>query len=906
VATGIGVLTLDRDLRIQSWNNWLATATGLDEAAVRGRLLTEFAPPSRTALIHEVLTEVIGHGTTRVLSPALHHCLIVCPPRKPSRHFQEMQQNVTIAPLRSDDGIVGVIITVEDVTERLGDERERADQPGHAGETHDRDLIADAGASDWRVRAVATRMLKQAATHEQVAELLVSLERDHKDFSVLSGALGVLIAVNRDVAGPIIQLLADPSPNLRMHAALALGNIGGTDAVAALIGALDDDDSNVRFHVIESLGRLAVADAVGPLTRMATSGDFFLAFPAIDALGRIDDPEVLPVLVSLLHEDLLRPPIVDALSALGDEDSIAPLVELLNDGVGDAPAIATAISRIAERYESTLGDGAQIIDLTARSLTPAGVARLGEAVRERLQPLRGSVAVAGWLGPQSLPMLLSLLDVPDVRAEVSAAIVVQGHDAVLPLVTVMTTGSRDARIVAAGLLGQLADRRATPALVDALSSHDSELVVAAIEALTALGDPLSLDALVSLFPHPDPMVRQGAIAAVQAIGDDRVRAHIAASLASGDSRVRECGVRVAGYFGFEDFAERVVSALTDPVEEVRRAAIEQMPMLDGIRSAELLTAALHTESARNRAAAAHALRSIASTEVETPLVAALRDPDPWVRYFAAGSLEVHGTDSCVSDLIDLARGDRAPHVRIAALAALGSVAPSAVSDVAPAIVEDSDENVAAAAVSALAHMHDIRADALLEQAIRGRSGVIRMAAAVVLTGRGTFQAVAALEWAAQLADPPGLEAVALDGLRRIAESPDASARQAAIAALIASGADSRRREQVVAVLGALSPEGIPLLRDALRGSPPERRVLVIDALARMRDTRASQLIADALADDAPQVRSAAIAALGRLGSSIARETICAMRTSDSSVAVRRIAAAVCRRYGWVEPRADDQ
>ena len=85
MTTGIGVLTLDRDLRIQSWNNWLANATGLEERAVRGRLLTEFAPPSRAGFIHEVLTEVIGQGTTRVLSPALHHCVIVCPPPRTSR-----------------------------------------------------------------------------------------------------------------------------------------------------------------------------------------------------------------------------------------------------------------------------------------------------------------------------------------------------------------------------------------------------------------------------------------------------------------------------------------------------------------------------------------------------------------------------------------------------------------------------------------------------------------------------------------------------------------------------------------------------------------------------------------------------------------------------------------------------
>jgi PAS domain S-box-containing protein len=905
VPSGIGVLTLDRDLRIQSWNHWLVTATGLTEAAVRGRRATEFAPPARTALLHEVFTEVVEYGTTRVLSAALHHCLIACPPRTASRHFREMQQKVTVAPLRSADGIVGIIVTVEDVTERLAAERERAEQGNQTAPSGERNLVSDAGAEDWRVRAAATRALKETATREQVAELLVSLERDHQNFSVLSGALDVLVAVNRDVAGPIIQLLGDPSPNLRMHAALALGNIGGTEVVSALIRALDDDDANVRFHVIESLGRLGVAEAVGPLTRVATSGDFFLAFPAIDALGKIDDAGVLPVLVSLLDEELLRPAIVDALSTLGDEDCVAPLASFINDGRGDTAAIASAIERIAARYEATLGDGEQIIDLTRRSLTPEGNARVCQAVQSRLQPLRGSVTVAGWLGPQCVPAVMSVIDVPDLREEVSTAMTRLGRDAVAPLLDVLATGSREARIAAAGFLGAIGDRSATQPLMEILSSHDTELVVAAVGALGTIRDPVSLDAIARVFAHPDAVVRQGALAAVQSIGDERVKVHVLAALDSDDSRIRECGVRAAGYFGFEDCAERVVGALADSAEDVRRAAIEQLPLLADGRGEGLLVTALRSETGRNRAAAAHALRSMQRPGLEPALIAALRDEDPWVRYFAAGSLDTHGTAACVSDLTELARADRAPHVRIAALAALGGVAPSALSEVAPSMVDDPDEDVAAAAVTALAYVHGADADVLLAAAIRGASAAMRLAATDALTQRGTPEAVAALEWAAQLSDPPALSALAMDGLRRIADSSDLQGRHAAIAALLALAGDPAHRDQVIVVLGALSPAASGLLRDAARDSRPAVRVAVIEALARMRDTRASQIIADALADDAPAVRSAAVAALGRLGSSIARRAIVAMSASDPNLAVRRVSAAVCRRQGWAsEPPRD--
>src|SRR6186997_3621005 len=139
-STGIGVLTLDRALRIQTWNHWLEAATGLAEGAVRDREVTELSPPARQTVIREVCAEVIEQGTTRVLAPAIHQALIACPPRLPSPHYTDMQQRVTLAPLRGDGGIIGLIATIEDLTERLNAER---------------DLVAQAGAPDWRVRAAA-------------------------------------------------------------------------------------------------------------------------------------------------------------------------------------------------------------------------------------------------------------------------------------------------------------------------------------------------------------------------------------------------------------------------------------------------------------------------------------------------------------------------------------------------------------------------------------------------------------------------------------------------------------------------------------------------------------------------------------------------------------------------------
>jgi len=268
--------------------------------------LADFIPASRTDLLAETLSDVVSNGVSRVLVPALHRFLFLCPPPHPNPDFQEMQQHVTLAPLRDETRVVGVLITVEDVTERLIAEREQARRLADGTV----EPAALAGAADWQVRAAATRSLARSATLIEVAQLLEALEREHHNFSVLSGALQVLVAIHHDVTEPLVQLLKNPVANVRMHAALALGALGDQASVQELRRALADDDVNVRFHVIEALGRLASPDSVADLQRVAESGDFFLAFPAIDALARIDDAAVTPALLTLARHEELRPAVV--------------------------------------------------------------------------------------------------------------------------------------------------------------------------------------------------------------------------------------------------------------------------------------------------------------------------------------------------------------------------------------------------------------------------------------------------------------------------------------------------------------------------------------------------------------------------------------------------------------------
>jgi HEAT repeat protein len=896
--TGVGLLTTDRELIVRSWNGWLAAATGVSAADAQGRRLLDLVPSDRRDLYRETFADVLDRGAPRVLAPAFHHYLFACPPAAPSPNFEHMQQRVTVAPLRTEGHVAGVMVTIEDMTAALDGARALAARIQEGGEGTAASAAREAiGATDWRVRGAAVNTLRKSASPEDVAYLLESLARDHQNLDVLSGALNVLISTNRDVMPALVSLLSDPHANVRMHAALALGELRDQSAVAALVRALDDEDANVRFHAIEALGRIAAPAAVEPLTRIAESGDFFLSFPAIDALAKTDDPRVAPNLLTLLPHDLLRPAVVDALATLGDEDAVPALVEMLNSGRGEPGPIAAALEQMRDRYERTFAAGEQIVEMARAAITPEGQRHLNQAIGRRDEPLASIVAVTGWMGAGAIDALAGLVEDPAVGEQAADGLVAIGRAAVLPLIDGLGTADRTRRRAAAALLGRLADRRAVPALTDLLSTADADLVATATAALASIGDPRVIDDLLPLFGHEHPAVRQAAIAAVNTIGataESRMRER----LADRDARVRECAVRVAGYFGFDACVPGILAALDDRDEDVRRAAIEQLPVIDDPDAASRLATAMRDETPRNRAAAAHAARGLDHPALDAALTAALADPDPWVRYFAAGSVGQRRHTGSLPALMGIAADDPAPQARIAALQAIGALDADAALPLAVRYLREGDEDLAGAALRALATGRSSDTDDLLERAIQSASASMQRYAIDALLSRGTSRAVDTLALACRMTEPASVAAAAVEALATIAGAARDTVSAAAMAALLDVAAEPGRRPEVVDAVARLDARALDLVAGALADPRPAARRTAAEALARMRHPRASAALTIALRDEDAAVRAAAVSGFGRLGTPTIAGAIAALRDGDPDPMVRRKAAIACQRYGW--------
>jgi HEAT repeat protein len=918
----IGVFTTDVSLTIRTWDAWLTQATGIAPDAARGRALTDVVPDLAGRGLLAPFQQVLSRGVVEILAPAFHRYLIPCPPSVPSKTFDRMQQRVTIGPLSEDGRIVGTMVAIEDVTARVERERQLAGQLSsldpdvrlHAAnllagtepvEGAD-PLISAIGDENWRVRRIAVSALTRRKTADMIAAVLQALRDDHRNFSVLSSAIELLAASDVDVVEPLLELLRYPDPDLRLQAALVLGERGDSRAIGGLIEALADPDENLRFHAIEALGKLKAVAAVDALVRFAEAGDFFLAFPALEALAQIGDSSVAPRLAPLMADELLRGAVAEVLGRIGDEDVVPPLTRLLNEATAPTEIVAEALARVYDRYEEHYHDGEFIADLVRRTIAPTGTQNLLDAVQSAsAEHLRSITKVLGWLeGPAVERALTRMLGEPSVRSKAVEYLVRHGERVVELLIEQLDAEDLDTRHAAVVGLGRIGDKRATPALLDVLA-RDPALTVVTAGALARIGDARAFEALLGLVGHGDPAVRQAVIAALNSIGHPDMATRVAPLLDDPEPHIRETAVRIAGYFGYPQCADALLARSQDADPGVRRAAVEHLAFLEDERVVPALLGALTDADAVMRAAAVQALARLDDARTKRPLIGALSDTDPWVRYFAARALGEPRSAEAVDDLTRLALDDQAGHVRLAAIDALGTIASATAIPVLAALSASDDAERAAAAIRALGGISDAEARRPLQAALRSAHEDRRAAAAEALAHIGGTEAIGLLEWAAAADASDLVVAAAIRGLAAIAA--EASCGPAAVKALVGLAADERQEPFVIPALAALPASRIDDIALGLRDPRPGVRIAVLQALARMRRSEASRWVQVALEDEVADVRLAALTELRRLGTRGVDRRLVTLARSDPDAVVRRAAlgalqgASATRDSGSLSP-----
>jgi PAS domain S-box-containing protein len=112
-----GVFTLDKSLRIKTWNRWMESHSGLSSAAVAGRDLVEIFPELADRKLTQPFQRAL-EGETSVLSTSLHRYLLPFRSQLGDRETNLMRQTARVSPLLFEGQAFGVIVVIEDVTQR--------------------------------------------------------------------------------------------------------------------------------------------------------------------------------------------------------------------------------------------------------------------------------------------------------------------------------------------------------------------------------------------------------------------------------------------------------------------------------------------------------------------------------------------------------------------------------------------------------------------------------------------------------------------------------------------------------------------------------------------------------------------------------------------------------------------
>src|SRR3954464_15814629 len=118
-ARRIGMLTTDERLVVTSWDASLAAKTGVAADQPVGRPLDALIPDLDARGLLPIVRDTLATGAPTILAPAFHKYFIPAPTAAPSPRYAQMQQRVALAALVEHERRVGLVITIEDVTERL-------------------------------------------------------------------------------------------------------------------------------------------------------------------------------------------------------------------------------------------------------------------------------------------------------------------------------------------------------------------------------------------------------------------------------------------------------------------------------------------------------------------------------------------------------------------------------------------------------------------------------------------------------------------------------------------------------------------------------------------------------------------------------------------------------------------
>lgn len=193
----IGVITLDRDLKVQFWNRWMEFHSGVSAATIIGSPIIKHYPNLSTPRFIKNCHAVLSFGNFSFFSQKLHKYLFPFTPEATfGRSFEFMQQSCTMGPLRGkDESITSLFLIVQDVTELAASEQRLQEMN-----------VKDPLTGVYNRRYFESRLQEECARHQRHGRELSLLMLDIDFFKVINDTCGhqcgdrVLKAIAEEVA----------------------------------------------------------------------------------------------------------------------------------------------------------------------------------------------------------------------------------------------------------------------------------------------------------------------------------------------------------------------------------------------------------------------------------------------------------------------------------------------------------------------------------------------------------------------------------------------------------------------------------------------------------------------------------------------------------------------------------
>lgn len=866
----LGIFTTDGSLNITYWNSWLEKNTALSSEEVLGKNLLDLFPELRNEKVKNIFEEVLNFGVVRVLSPKIHKYLIPIKPSFPSRYFNYMQQLVIVSPLKSDKEIIGLIITIEDVTKSLEEEYELKAKLKDPDEKirmeairklsqKDKEEILDALSDEsWRVRKVAIEEIKDSV-NEMVVELLKKMKNEHHNLSVLNSIIKVLSSTKIDIIDALTKMLKDEDPDLRIYTIQLLQNQKDPRVEDILISALSDKNSNVIFTAIEGLGKIKSQKAIPFLLDFVKKKDFYLSIPALEALKEIKDPSILPYIHPLVDDDLLSPYVIEILGEIGDEYSVKVLVNYLNNNTLNIEKTIEAIGKIYKNYNEKLQEGEYILKIIKENINPEGIKNLVNSISNLPdETLKNIIPILGEIKePIVERVVVKLLGNPNLKNEVVETLVKYGKNIVPLLIEKLKSDDQEIKMLAIIALGRIGDETAVPYLIEILEEEE-DLAVVCSGALAKIGDKRAFEPLIKKLGDPNPYIRQAVISAINSLGHPDLPYKLKELLKSDNVYERESAIKIAGYFGFDECKKEIFEAIEDENEDIRKAVYENIVFFEDERVINILKAGLEKEKRKVREVIAKSLVYL-DTERALPLIEiALRDSSPWVRYYGVKSLVFHNPPNIFEILEELLKREDTNLVKIIIIDSLGELANKKALPILKNFLQVQDKDILSSTIRALGKIKHPESINLLLPFLSSSDKLIKIETLRALGNQGVNTPINDILWSIASEEDKDVISEGLYSLLKIGTLES-------LKALLSLSLDSQKRDLTIKYLSQI-PENLiePLIKESKNLSPILRKNFVLALEMKKKD--AVKYIKEFLNDENREVKIQAILSIINIGS----------------------------------------